>query len=69
MRKTKSYGAVSVTVTNMSGRDVQSGWIIEEISINNQLVEYKSQSFQTEEEAFIVGRSFGSTEADKLKQR
>jgi hypothetical protein len=67
--KIRQYGVVSVKVANMSGRNVQGGWVVEEISINGQPIDCKLQAFQTEEEAFIFGRSFGNTEADKLKQR
>lgn len=69
MSTTRPFNGFSVTVGNMSGRDVPWGWVIEEISINGQPMEYKSQAYETEEEAFIIARGIGNTAIDKLRRR
>ena len=69
MKTTRSFNGFSVTVGNMTGADVHGGWVIEEISINGQPMEYKSQAYATKEEAFMIARGIGNSAIDKLKRR
>ena len=69
MSRTRAYNGFSVTVGNMTGAEVRGGWVIEDISINGQPIEHKSQAYATEEEAFMMARGIGNAAIDKLKRR
>ncbi|MCF1250317.1 hypothetical protein LH705_12175 [Pseudomonas putida] len=70
MSTTRTRNGVTVTVGNMTGKpDALGGWVVEEILINGEKIDHKSQAWQTEEDAFLRAFSIANTEIDKLKRR
>lgn len=69
MSTTRSYNGFIVTVGNLAGKDVQGGWVIEEISVNGSPIELKPAMYQTEESAFLIAKGMGTAAVDKFKRR
>jgi hypothetical protein len=69
MSTTRYFKGFTVTVGNLSGKDVQGGWVIEEISVNGSPVELKPTMYDTEDGAFLIAKGIGNSAVDKLKRR